>query len=114
MSNYIRDIEEQNEDLRRRLAVAEAKAVDRDTYSNVIKKILQNAGFSENNIEDGVTFVAIKGTDTLISSRDIGQDCMKSLIDIMHEIKNERKLKSTYLMREAAESFGKMTVDTGK
>jgi hypothetical protein len=112
MSNYVRDIEEQNEDLRRRLAIAEAKAVECDTYIKVIKRVLANSGFAECPVRDGVKFIAINSGDTLISSRDIGEDCMRALESILNEIKEDKNTANENLLAEIGTSFGKMNIDT--
>jgi hypothetical protein len=110
MTDYANDLEQQNEELRKKLAVAEKKALDGEMAHKVLYQVLRNTGFTvaPSNQKFSIT---LSYNEVTITKSDIGEDCLFALEDLLVELKKKRP---TMQMRDFADVFKNMLLDSRK
>jgi len=107
---YTNDLEQQNEELRKKLAVAEKKALDGEMAHKVLFHVLRNTGYvvSPSNMKFAIT---LDLSEVTITKSDIGEACLFALEDLLVELKKKR---STLRMDDMADAFRNMVLDSRK
>jgi hypothetical protein len=90
MNDYIKQLEDQNEELQSRLSVAESKVVDRDMAWKVLYSVLHNASYDV-NLSLVCKSVNIHYDEVNITDKDIGKQELESLINVLKDITSKRK-----------------------
>ena len=110
MTDYSTDLEQQNEELRKKLAVAEKKALDGEMAHRVLYHVLRNTGYSVSPSKEKFA-VTLSYNEVTITKSDIGEACLFALEDLLVELKKKRP---TMQMSDMANAFKNMVLDSQK
>lgn len=110
MTDYAKDLEQQNEELRKKLAVAEKKALDGEMAHRVLYHVLRNTGYGVSPSK-GKFAITLSSNEVTLTKTDIGEACLFALEDLLVELKKNR---STMQMSDMADAFRNMVLDSQK
>jgi hypothetical protein len=110
MTDYTKDLEQQNEELRRKLAVAEKKALDGEMAHKVLYYVLRNTGFTVASSNQKFS-ITLSYNEVTITKSDIGEACLSALEDLLVELKKKRPVMQ---MSDMANVFKNMVLDPRK
>jgi hypothetical protein len=110
MTDYANDLEQQNEELRRKLAVAEKKALDGEMAHKVLYYVLRNTGFTVASSNQKFS-ITLSYNEVTITKSDIGEACLFALEDLLVELKKKRPVMQ---MSDMANVFKNMVLDPRK
>ena len=88
---YINQLEEQNEELKQKLAAAESAANDVSMEHHVLAIILRNSGYDVHK-DSKRTVVNISMSEVVITTEDIGEqriNALAKLLEILHSKKKQ-------------------------
>ena len=108
MTDYSTDLEQQNEELRKKLAVAEKKALDGEMAHKVLYHVLRNTGYGVSPSKEKFA-VTLSYNEVTITKSDIGEACLFALEDLLVELKMKRP---TMQMSDMANAFKNMVLDS--
>lgn len=110
MTDYSTDLEQQNEELRKKLAVAEKKALDGEMAHRVLYHVLRNTGYGVSPSKEKFA-ITLSSNEVTITKGDIGEACLFALEDLLVELKKKRP---TLQMCDMADAFKNMYLDSRK
>jgi hypothetical protein len=88
---YIKQLEEQNEELKQKLAKAESAANDASMAHHVLATVLRNSGYDVQR-DANRTIVNISMSEVVITTEDIGEqriNALAKLLEILHSKKKQ-------------------------
>lgn len=106
-NDYVKNIEQQNEELHKKLINAEKRTVNGDMAYKILKRIMKNTHFHIDTSKRPV--ITLDSAEITITNIDLDSVSMDVFIKLLEEVRKEQQeIEKNGMLRNAAESFSKL------